>query len=80
MDEGAFWIIFVAGIFIGAIFVATLLHTFNIVLSEETAKDICKNLTNVSEIEVDDPDFKLKCIIPNYDSTTNIIIKGVDEE
>ncbi len=56
--------------------------TTNIRLNQETADDICKQITNDSTAVASDEGIrswhggKLICIVPSYDSTQNIIVKS----
>ena len=46
-------------------------------LSEETAQDICQQLTgNKTEFKVESSRGKLICELPSFDATQNIIIKS----
>jgi len=45
-------------------------------LSQETANDVCFNLTEIDGVvAVPNADYKLICEVPSFDSTQNIIIK-----
>lgn len=50
------------------------------IISEETATEICINLTNNSAAIGTTLDGKLICEVPSYDSTRNIIIKKIGED
>lgn len=67
------------GIFIGAMLMggAFIIAQYNaVVISQDTANDICHNLTGNSASTASNKDFKLVCEIPSFDHTTNIIIKN----
>lgn len=75
----------VSGIIIGiiimsSVFWVTTSLSSNIVLNNQTAKDICKNLTGNETVEARAEEGKLICEIPSYDHTTNIIVKKAGED
>lgn len=50
----------------------------NIFINQETANDICHNLSGNDYSIANSKNGKLICEIPTYDSTTNIIIKEAE--
>ena len=68
---------FLIGTLIGmAIVIFTGIDSFQI--SQETADDICVNLTGNSTAIAKSEHGKLICEVPSYDSTQNIIVRGND--
>lgn len=74
----------------GALFFAALLGmvmggsiiyftTYEVELSQETADDICIELTGNESVIADSQGGKLICRIPTFNSTPNIIVKGGNE-
>ena len=51
----------------------------SVIITQQTADDICHNLTGNIYAEGHSPDWKLVCEIPSFDSTKNIIVKKVGE-
>ena len=77
---------FLMGIFVGFIIaICIAIIPIDIMISQETADDICKQLTgNDSTIAEDESNSKLYggkliCLTPSYDETQNIIIKSNSE-
>jgi hypothetical protein len=77
------------GVLLGVMLVIVIYMSINlcifgtvspIILSSDTAKDICKLVTNSSLAEPSAPEGKLICTLPTYDHTQNIIIKNNDKE
>ena len=76
MMEEEFWIGFVAGMIILALFLDVGIQiTAPIHLSKQTGDDICHNLTGDENSKAEGLNTKLICTTPSFDSTTNIIIK-----
>lgn len=84
-DETLFnWIVGFSLILSGFVLTLSLisLTSFDdVTLSQETADDICRQLTGNetaiaedSSSNVDVPSGKLRCVLPSFDSTQNIII------
>ena len=77
---------FIIGMLIGSfIMIFITLVPQEILISQEAADDVCKQLTgNEFAIAEDEPNSlyggKLICLIPSYDETQNIIIKSNQEE
>lgn len=76
------FIILLLGFFLGflaMILTATALGDLqeggSVLISNETATDICKQLTNSTDVHAYDKDWKLICEVPSYDHTMNIIIR-----
>lgn len=77
---------FILGIFIG-VFVGFILccsvlaiqELYTITISKETAKEICVNFTNNTEVTVDYVNYKLICVLPDENIYKNIIIKNEKE-
>lgn len=73
------------GIIFGVLMIMIVIFFTNLLepsldISQETANDICKNLTNQSSSIGSVEEGKLICETPSYDSTQNIIIKSNGEE
>ena len=69
-----FMIVLCVGIVIGSALSNYYYHD-KIVLSQETADDVCKNLVPNQTVIASNAGEKLVCTIPSYDSTTNIIVR-----
>lgn len=66
------------GILIGIMFFGCTIsysNRSNMIISQETANDICKNLVPNQTVTAETSGYKLVCVIPSYDSTTNIIVR-----
>ena len=71
--------IFFVGVYIGMLLMGILIKFASgpIQLNQETANEICFNITNVSGVEARfSNDGKLICKLPSFDSTQNIVIEG----
>jgi len=69
----------IGGFMIGIVILAFIsaLLSYPIQLNQETANEICFNITNVSGVEARfSNDGKLICKLPSFDSTQNIVIEG----
>ena len=63
------------------VYLGILIFDSRVNLSQDTADDICQQLTgNSSAIAVEELDGKLHCELPSYDATQNIIIKSNSQE
>ena len=78
------WGYLLIGLLFGAWFVlviiAIIFNTIFVNISQETADDICKNLTGNETVKATDEGGKLICEVPDYDSTLNIVIRKAGEE
>ena len=81
MEPGEFVSILFFGILIGLLVmgIAIMITSEPIELSQETADDICINLTGNETAVATSNQGKLTCKLPSYDATQNIIIEKNNE-
>ncbi len=76
---GIFLMGMVIGLMIGGTTFGLIMEISNneLIISEETAQDICNGLMNTTDIEykVEDKGRKLICTKPSFDNTQNIVLK-----
>lgn len=74
-DVESFWVGALLGAILAAAFIGFSITDGGFYISDETAFDLCKNITNSTAVEPSVENGKLICTIPSYDHTTNIIVK-----
>ena len=81
METGESIAMFFIGFIIGMFFVTVvvLVSIEPIILSQETADDVCKNLTGNETTVATSDQGRLTCKLPSYDATQNIIIERNNE-
>ncbi len=71
--------VFILGFFLGAAILAFIIVCIDpVMLKQETIDDICKELTSNENVVAEEEEGKLICLIPGFDETHNIIIRGND--
>lgn len=79
IDIGFVLLFLAIGFVAGMILIGIVLS--GILINQETADDICKQLTNNQTARAEGTqDKKLICVLPSFDETQNIIIKTNSEE
>ncbi len=81
MDGGEIVYLLGIGVLIGMLILglAVVITSEPINLSQETANDVCKNLTGNETAVAASLNGKLTCKLPSYDATQNIIIEKNNE-
>lgn len=62
------------------VIIAIIVEYDKVILNQDTANEICINLTNQEQAQASSEDGKLICEIPGFGEPKNIIIKGKNDK
>jgi len=81
MSEENIWMYVCLAFLFGMLFVCigAIIFDYDINLNQETGDDICEHLTGNESAIASSYNGKLKCKLPSYDATQNIIIEKNNE-